>query len=91
MDCVSVDFQKANILHEISLSINSGLIYGIVGPNGSGKTTLAQTIMNLHRYSGSIKFLGKEIVKIPTHKLAKDIGFIWQNPDHQIQFENRNR
>ncbi len=81
---LSVDFKKVQILKEINLSIDSGLIYGMIGPNGSGKTTLAQTIMNLYPYNGSISFLDNEISKIPTHQLAKEIGYIWQNPDHQI-------
>ncbi len=84
IDNLSVDFNKTQILHNISLSIDSGLIYGIIGPNGSGKTTLALTIMNLYPYSGNIRFNKKEIAEMPTYKLAKEIGYIWQNPDHQI-------
>ncbi len=81
---ISVDFKNEQILKEITLTIKSGLIYGVIGPNGAGKTTLAQTIMNLHPYNGNILFLNNEISKVPTHKLAKDIGYIWQNPNHQI-------
>ncbi|MHA1444059.1 MAG: ABC transporter ATP-binding protein [Candidatus Hodarchaeales archaeon] len=81
---LSVAFKKEQILKDINLSIDSGLIYGVIGPNGSGKTTLAQTIMNLYPYNGNIRFLDNEISKIPTHRLAKEIGYIWQNPDHQI-------
>jgi len=84
IDNLSVEFNKAQILRKISLSIDSGLIYGIIGPNGSGKTTLALTIMNLYPYKGSIQFNKKEILEIPTYRLAKEIGYIWQNPDHQI-------
>jgi energy-coupling factor transport system ATP-binding protein len=84
IDNLSVEFNKTQILDKISLSIDSGMIYGIIGPNGSGKTTLALTIMNLYPYKGSIQFNKKEILEIPTYRLAKEIGYIWQNPDHQI-------
>jgi len=79
-----VEFKKVQILKEINLTIDSGLIYGMIGPNGSGKTTLAQTIMNIHPHQGNIRFLGNDISKIPTYQLAKEIGYVWQCPDHQI-------
>ncbi len=56
--CVSVILQINNIhksygpiraLHDVSLSIPSGSVYGILGPNGSGKTTLLGILMSVLR------------------------------------------
>lgn len=42
-------FTKKPALDQISFSIESGRIIGLMGPNGAGKTTLIKTIMQLYR------------------------------------------
>lgn len=37
---------KPNVIHDISLTMTSGSIVGIVAPNGTGKTTLLRLILN---------------------------------------------
>lgn len=73
------------ILHDISLSIGPGEFVAIMGPNGSGKSTLLQTLMGFHTPTqGKIQGFNQELSKTKTSNLVKDIGFIFQNPDHQI-------
>lgn len=49
-------------LGEISLSLETGSILGIVGPNGAGKTTLIKSILGMAvKESGEIKVFGKEL------------------------------
>lgn len=56
----------------ISLSVHRGGITGLIGPNGSGKTTLFNSIVGYHPIdSGSIKFEGKEISKLPVQTIAR--------------------
>lgn len=43
------------ILCDVSLVLNKGNIYGVVGPNGSGKTTLLRAIAGLEDYDGTIQ------------------------------------
>jgi energy-coupling factor transport system ATP-binding protein len=81
---LTVGIKEKEILRKISLKLNSASIYGVIGRNGSGKTTLAKTLLNLHKYEGSILLNGKKIKKIPTHELARNIGIVYQNPNHQI-------
>jgi energy-coupling factor transport system ATP-binding protein len=81
---LTVTLQNSNVLRNISLTLKSGLVYGLVGPNGSGKTTLAQTLLNLHRYKGEILINNENISEVPTYQLAKTIGLIFQNPNHQL-------
>ncbi|MCT4612003.1 MAG: ABC transporter ATP-binding protein [Clostridia bacterium] len=41
---------KKKVLKDINLELESGKIYGLLGPNGSGKTTLMKSIMGLLKY-----------------------------------------
>jgi ABC-type branched-subunit amino acid transport system ATPase component len=57
---------------DISLSVNTGTITGLIGPNGSGKTTLFNSIVGYHPIdSGSIKFEGDEISKLQVQQIAR--------------------
>ena len=50
---------KANV--DISMSVEKGKIFGLIGPNGSGKTTLFNSIVGTYPIDqGSIKFNGNE-------------------------------
>lgn len=54
-------YKKEEFLHIDKFSFpDKGLVL-IKGPNGSGKTTLLKTILGLLPYSGTIKFLNKNI------------------------------
>ena len=61
---------KANV--DISMSVEKGSIVGLIGPNGSGKTTLFNSIVGTHPIdTGSIKFDGTEVSKLPVPVVAK--------------------
>ena len=81
---ISVHLKKREILKNISLEFQEGRIYGIQGLNGSGKTTLLKTILNLIKYEGEIYINGKSTKKTSTHALAEEVGYVFQNPHHQL-------
>jgi energy-coupling factor transport system ATP-binding protein len=73
------------ILDNISLKINKGEFVSIVGKNGSGKTTLVKHFNGLLKpKSGSVCINNIDTKKSNISKLAKTVGFVFQNPDHQI-------
>ncbi len=57
---------------DISLSVKSGGITGLIGPNGSGKTTLFNSIVGYHPIDGgSIKFENNEISNMRVQEIAR--------------------
>lgn len=67
-----------NALENLSLSIKSGEIVGLAGVSGNGQKELAEVINGLRKAeSGSIQFLGKEIInKSPLQIIESGMGYI---------------
>jgi len=84
-------FGKIPALKNISLEINSGEMFCIIGQNGSGKSTLLN-IMNALVFSdsGEFYFKGNKITEKSIHdkninlQLRKSMGYIFQNTDVQL-------
>lgn len=75
------------ILDNISFQINSGDFIGLIGPSGSGKTTFIKHLNGLLKADcGEILFDGRNIYekKYPLSKLRKDVGLVFQYPEHQL-------
>jgi len=74
-----------NAIAGVDLIIKEGEFAAIIGQNGSGKTTLAKHFNGLLRPSaGSISCFGKDTAKMKVSELGKIVGYVFQNPDHQI-------
>lgn len=57
-------FDQLQVLNNISLSVEEGKIFGLLGPSGAGKTTLIKMLIGLlSATSGNIAILGKELDK----------------------------
>ena len=55
----------------VSFEVNKGEVIALIGANGAGKTTILHTISGLiSPKSGSIMFEGKDITKVPAHKIV---------------------
>lgn len=77
LESVSKKFGKTEVLHDISLELDEGKIYGFIGYNGSGKTVLLKCICGLlFPEKGTIYVEGKPMGK----ELLKDAGIIIENP-----------
>jgi len=72
-------------LREVSCTIPAGTWAALIGQNGSGKTTLAKLCNGLLRPDeGRVRILGQDIARQPVSKIARSVGYLFQNPDHQI-------
>jgi energy-coupling factor transport system ATP-binding protein len=72
-------------LNEISLTIREREFVAILGPNGSGKTTLVKHFNALLTPSrGEVVICGKNTREHAIFEIGKQIGYVFQNPDHQI-------
>jgi branched-chain amino acid transport system ATP-binding protein len=59
-------------VNEVSFSVRSGELVGLIGPNGSGKTTLFNLISGVLRPdAGEIYFEGERIDGLPPHEIYK--------------------
>lgn len=87
LDRVSFTYEgmQREILHEVSLNVKPGEFLTIVGPNGAGKSTLVRTMIGLNRpTSGRVLVEGKDLSKLTVAQLSRTVGFLFQNPDHQL-------
>ncbi len=72
-------------LEDVNLSIQGGEFLAIIGQNGSGKTTLIKHFNSLLKPSqGRVIVEGRDTASLPTSELARSVGYVFQNPDHQI-------
>ena len=75
----------AAALDRVSLTIAAGEFMAIIGQNGSGKTTLAKHLNGLLSPSaGRVLLRGVDVHTLPINAVAADVGYVFQNPDHQI-------
>ncbi|WP_243450290.1 ABC transporter ATP-binding protein [Desulfosporosinus sp. Sb-LF] len=72
-------------LQGINLTIETGEFVALIGQNGAGKTTLAKHLNGLLKpTSGEVIVEGMNTLQYDTYHLSKTIGYVFQNPDHQI-------
>jgi energy-coupling factor transport system ATP-binding protein len=76
---------RTEVLHEIDLEIARGEFVAIVGANGAGKTSLLQAIAGVVRPPrATVRIGGQDVSRIAARELARTIGFVFQNPEHQF-------
>jgi ATP-binding cassette subfamily B protein len=69
------------VLHDITLELEKGTVYALVGPTGGGKTTTASVMARLYDpTTGSIFLEGRDIRSLPPAERARKIGVIPQEP-----------
>lgn len=73
------------ILHGVDLTVRAGEFIAIVGANGAGKTTLLQAIAGVvPPPRGRVRVNGIDIARTDLRTLSRQIGFVFQNPEHQF-------
>ena len=76
---------SADVLKGVNLQINDGEFVAIMGENGAGKTTLVKTFNGLLKpRNGRVMIDGTDTREKSVAQLSRDVGLIFQNPDHQL-------
>jgi len=77
-----VAFGEERILHGVSFGVRSGGITALLGRNGAGKTTALRGMLGLVARTGSVRFDGEELAKLPAHLVVRrGIGYVPENRD----------
>jgi energy-coupling factor transport system ATP-binding protein len=72
-------------LKGVSLTIQDGEFVAIMGQNGAGKTTLVKHFNGLLKPTkGNVLVDEADTTKVSVATLARNVGFVFQNPDHQL-------
>jgi energy-coupling factor transport system ATP-binding protein len=72
-------------LKGVTVRVPDGQFAAIVGQNGSGKTSLARCISGYLRPTrGSLRVAGAEVWRLRPSQRATRVGYVFQNPDHQL-------
>lgn len=84
----NMTFQYSNgltVLNQLNLEIKKGEFVALIGQNGAGKTTLLKQFNGLLKPSSGDVFIdGLNTKATNTGNLARTVGYLFQNPDHQI-------
>ena len=76
-------FGEMKVLRNVSMEVQQGDIFGVVGHSGAGKSTMLRCLNGLETYSeGSVKVMGHEVAALSSEKLKelrRDMGMIFQN------------
>jgi branched-chain amino acid transport system ATP-binding protein len=65
-------YGESHILHGMNFEVKKGELVTLIGRNGAGKTTTLKSIMGIvGQRKGSITFGGRELVGLPSHRIAR--------------------
>ena len=78
IESLDVDIGAIPILRKINLTLETGMMVGLIGRNGAGKSTLMRSIMGLLKAkAGTVTFDHAELTKLPGHRRAHlGIGYM---------------
>ncbi|MEG3265291.1 ABC transporter ATP-binding protein [Streptococcus suis] len=74
-------FGKRSLFSDVTLDLQAGKVYALIGASGSGKTTLLNILAKLESYdAGDIFYRGKDLKKLKPHLFFREeLGYLFQN------------
>jgi iron complex transport system ATP-binding protein len=83
-------YAKSRVLKDVSLELEAGIFYGLIGANGSGKSTLLELLTGgLAASSGHVLFLNKNIESYTKPELATKIALVPQHFSMDFEYSVR--
>jgi iron complex transport system ATP-binding protein len=80
LDRVSVTLGRAEIVSEVSASVEDGEWVALIGPNGAGKSTLLRAVAGLVPYGGRVDVMGDDASTLGRRGLAQRVALVPQVP-----------
>ena len=66
------NFGALRAIDDLHLEVDSGGIFGVIGPNGSGKTTLFNVISGIYKpAAGTVHYRGRDLTGLPSDRVAR--------------------
>ena len=78
-----VKINESHILHGVTFDVPAHKVTALLGRNGVGKSTTLKGILGLYPGTGSVQLNGKEIIGMPTYKIAQS-GVAYVPEDREI-------
>lgn len=86
---VYFSYEGLPVLKGVTLTVRTGEVLAIMGENGAGKTTLIKHFVGLLKPErGRVLVFGVDTREASVAQLARRVGVIFQNPDHQLFAES---
>ena len=77
---MSFTYDKAEVLHNVSITVEPGKTLALIGPSGGGKTTMSQLLMRFYDVNGGAVLVdGKDVRGLTQASLRQSIGIIQQD------------
>ena len=68
---INVYYGSIHAVKDVSFHVEQGEVVTLIGANGAGKSTTLNTVAGLlHSRTGSVRFMGEELRRVPSHKLV---------------------
>lgn len=78
---LTLAYEDREVVHELELTVPDGKVTVIVGPNACGKSTTLRALGRLLKpKSGAVLLDGEALTKLPTKRIAQQIGLLPQTP-----------
>ncbi len=90
MEHVAFSYGTRPAIRDVSLTLETGIFYGILGPNGCGKTTLVDILIRHQRPdAGIVRYQGKPLAHYHRRQIAREIALVPQHYAVNFPFTSR--